>query len=1415
MTADNDPFLDDVIGQALEAFDESLDNGSTDSPDNSATTQIPPQVRERIERGKHCLALLHFVSNSKKRDNHQSQPDRSPREPTRLGRFKIEAVLGTGGFGIVYRAFDPLAKRQVALKAPRVEALVSPELRRRFDQEAAAAARLEHPNIVAVLEAGLDAPVPFIASVYYAAPTLARWLRDHPGTLSPRQAAELVRQLALGVEHAHVRGVLHRDIKPSNVLLTTSSTGELVPKLTDFGLAKLMESGDWTQSGALLGTIKYMAPEQAAGQTRDIGPAADIYGLGALLYELLAGQPPFHAATDLEVIRQVQEKEPSSLTAANRAIPRDLETICLKCLEKSPAKRYTSATALAEDLRRFLAGEPIAARPVGAFERLIKWARRRPLAAAFAALASVAVASILAISLWANSQQAIANREILKQRQIAQEQTHLTKANLYVADLFLAEQALDRGAVDEARGLLDAYRETDPSLDLRTFEWRHLWHRLEEQSRPASTEESLSWKSQATKLEAVAISPDGQVVVAEGKKGSIDVFDASNGKPLRTIEAHSAEIVDLAFSPDGTELYSASDDFSVAMSDWKSGEVIHRFSEHTDEVYAVAVSPDGLRIATGGLDRQLIVWDRTNRKPLWKNRAHGDAIKCLRFSSKGDRLVSGSSDRTARVWNASSGEELARFEDRAKLFRGVAFLTDDIVATAGYDHVFRIWSIAKKDQLNAYSCEDQLTHVASHKNFPLAVVGSASGSLRAFSLEGTPQCLRLAFKGRIADLDFTEDGRALVIGYANGFIEVVPSAMLSARPPREIPVHASGPLVGFINNDLIVTGRYMAGPATNIVELSSGKTVEGARSLGALDALAVHPNQPTVAMASIEVPHLTDVGFLWRNVGKPGLPEKEPVLAFSDLAPGAERTVAFSWSPNGEFLAAGATTGELIVWDPLLKKAKWKKRAQETTISTVEWSRDGELIATAGAKEQAIRIWRANSGEEVQAFKMPREVKRCCFSPLDDVLAIGGSNGVALWDVKARRVRTSARLTDDAVSALAYSPDGAYLAVAHRDGTLVILESQSLQVAWRSIVGVVSLAFSPNGRWLVVGGRPRFTAVFDMRHIRCEDPYSSSLRYHPYGASIDPSGKRLVTGAFHTRNGGGLAVIDLESQSLEKCLPWSPVAARHTADGKRLLVCSQGSPGFRAHDPNSLEMIDVIVGDELDATSFQLALSPDGRWAAIEQQDKEMLVVDISAKRIHSRLGGNPSWPVFSRDNRFLIAVTGHSSLACWELPDCRQHWSATVPSEFRLGAIAVSPDGESVAVCNDRGSHAMIDWIRIADGTRIHRFVDSEISYYSHLAFSWDGRSLAAVDYYGKAVRFWNIVTKRPSLLLGLDQDTVDSFVAFSPDDRGVVVTGSRIYRDRAAVTVFHATSPPNRLEPEAIPAHSPGPAPAKLSLR
>ncbi len=363
--------------------------------------------------------------------------------------YEILGELGRGGMGVVYQARQVKLNRVVALKMIRAAGLAGSDELARFRTEAEAVARLQHPNIVQVFEVGEHEGRPYFSLEFCSGGSLDKKLAGSP--LPAEEAARLVELLAQAMQAAHQANVIHRDLKPANVLLSADGT----PKITDFGLAKKLDEAGQTQTGAVMGTPSYMAPEQAEGN-RVVGPACDIYALGAILYECLTGRPPFKAATLSDTMMQVLHQEPVSPRQLNAQVPRDLETVCLKCLEKEPTRRYLSAAALADDLHRFLAGETVKARPVGTWERAWRWARRRPavsgLLAAVVLVSAAGVAGMITLY-----RAALLERD----RAVGQEQEAATERDRAFAQEKLTASERDRALQAEARAAASAREAQD------------------------------------------------------------------------------------------------------------------------------------------------------------------------------------------------------------------------------------------------------------------------------------------------------------------------------------------------------------------------------------------------------------------------------------------------------------------------------------------------------------------------------------------------------------------------------------------------------------------------------------------------------------------------------------------------------------------------------------------------------------------------------------------------------------------------------------------------------------------------------------------------------------------------------------------------------------------------------------------
>jgi serine/threonine protein kinase len=565
---------DEQFEELLANYDEALAQGAT--PVNS-TSPKDAALRERLAEAQACLDLLesafprHPPSTLDARLG-QTAFSTLYTQPLTIGRFDIRRELGRGGHGVVFLAYDTALKREVALKVPRPDILQSVDMRSRFRREAEAAARLQHPNLIPLYEAGEIGPVCYLVSEFCPGPNLATWLSRHAAPIAPKSVIRLVAALADAVGYMHQQGVLHRDIKPGNIILQfpVALPPELanpqdnypdadfaIPRITDFGLAHFVEDvAIHTSTGIIVGTPGHMAPEQIEGKRDEVGPPADVYALGVIIYLLLTRRLPVEGATDFETLKRISTDDPVSLRRLRREVPRDLETVVLKCLEKRPARRYPAASDLADDLRRVLAGEAIQARRASSLERLRKWARRKPalFVACAAAILSLAISGG-AVAWFADYRQTEAvkiDSLIQKLRDNdtrRQEIESLRTIEEYPKNVMLAWLTWAKGKNGhELQTTLRSHAEKVREYDLAGFEWHYLKHL----AFSAATELLPSHHGNVTSL---AISPDSHFLMSYALDHKAQLWNLKLDQAPKVVSLNDgAEKKDFQFSPDSREV---------------------------------------------------------------------------------------------------------------------------------------------------------------------------------------------------------------------------------------------------------------------------------------------------------------------------------------------------------------------------------------------------------------------------------------------------------------------------------------------------------------------------------------------------------------------------------------------------------------------------------------------------------------------------------------------------------------------------------------------------------------------------------------------------------------------------------------------------------------------------------------------
>ena len=972
------------------------------------------------------------------------------RFPWEFGRYRVLEEIARGGAGVVFRARDESLQRDVALKFLRAGPLAARDDTRRLFLEARAAARLRHSNIVPIFEVGGgdDGP-PFLAMAYLPGGTLADRLRSGP--VAGSEAARLVTLIARAVHHAHLHGILHRDLKPGNILF--DQAGE--PQVADFGLAQLLdEDHTLTGSGAVLGTPAYLSPEQAAGRTGEITTAADIHGLGAILYELLTGRPPFSAPSLPGLLREVAEVPPTAPRALIPSVSEDLETVCLRCLEKDPARRYASAQDLADDLTRFLNHEPVHARPVTAAGRCWRWCRRKPALAAALAAASILLLTVLIGS-------PVAALHIRRERDLAEAEAHRARRSEYAADMLLAERALAEDNLGRATELIEKHRPTTAAEDLRGWEWRHLEARTR-------SDELATLGQHSNIVAAVDFSPDGRWIVSASHDGEARVWDAATRKLQKILLHPPADLLRAArFSPDGKLLATGADlenlvrlwrvpEFEIATSlpntnDHRIDTVV--FSPDGSKLaagggrgwdlwalpssrliatvgirqpyleFALAFSPDGREIASSTGDGGIAVWDVATQRLLRNWPAHSGPILSLRFSPDARRLVSAGADGV-RVWADASRTLVAEFTNR---IGGAAVPSPDgrFLATWGGDRRLRVIDPASGVVRSM---------LQGHLHSPAALAWSPDGrqlvsggfdhSVRLWSAEPRPDIvtreripLRLENRSNLEQrLTVSPDGLWLTTVYTNGTYSLWDTLTLTESARQAWPLEDLESVAASTGGRWLVFGG--ADGIVKIVErITARELVSTNFGLGSIRRLQFSPDDRWLVLYTWSDKSLRVVSF-------PGL---APVVTLPDEA----FPHCISFTPDGRFLAVG-TFGQYGYVVDLERRTRLAASFQhEAPVVGIALTRDGRRVATASV-DGSVCLWDVATGRKAHTFSGQFDTfHSVVFSPDETELIAGtGSGMLHVWDLASRQEVFSPRAHEGAVDLLGFRADGETLVTA-------------------------------------------------------------------------------------------------------------------------------------------------------------------------------------------------------------------------------------------------------------------------------------------------------------------------------------------------------------------------------------------------
>jgi WD40 repeat protein/tRNA A-37 threonylcarbamoyl transferase component Bud32 len=1026
------------------------DDDLTVAPDMPSTVRVDLEELPDLETGVGA-AIRRAVAN--------------PAPPgSKLGKYELIGKLAQGGMGVVYKARQVDLNRIVALKTIKAGALATDREIHLFQVEAEAVAKLDHPNIVPILEVGEQDGVRYYSMKLVEGQNLQECLARFQDR--PRPLARLVAQVAEAIHHAHLRGVLHRDLKPANILIDADDQ----PHVVDWGLAKRLDvPADESTAGGAAGTPSFMSPEQARGQRESMTTVTDVYGLGTILYSLLAGRPPFQTGSNYETIRQVIERDPVPPRLVNPGVDPDLETICLKCLAKDPKERYASARELAEELERWLRGEPIQARPISRAERLVKWARRHPGMAGLILLVHlVGLAGLGGILLQANKT-ARANGLLKGALARANENEAEARNNedaalhqAYIARMARAGQDWEHGNAGRVAQLLDQTRPQPGKRDYRDFEWYYL-DRLGHRDR-------LTLSGHRDGVLCVDFSPDGKTLASGAGEGAIKVWDSTTGLLVRDLSGSRGQVYRVAYSPDGKKIVSGGEDKKSRLWDLATGQVIRTFEGHDSEVWWVAFSPDGKVLATASLDETVKLWDVASGGPRQTLPGHAQGAFLAKFSPDGKQLVAICGDRTLKLWDLETVRELRTFRGHRSPINTAAYRPDGkMLASAGVDSLIRLWDVSTGEPVDILPARHEVRALAYSPDGRTLVSAGSDQKATVWDL-ATRQPVRTftGHSGTIVAVEISPDGRSLATASVDTTVKLWDTDLeQDARTLATFPDGLNDVVFGPDGTYVVAAG---ADKTVRFLDVPSGRLTRTLRRDVAVTDVRLSPDGSrlitsgldgsltvwSTATGEVIHPIKAHAGLLFGMAVSPdgnrlATSGKDRTLKLWDIGTGrilidlrTGEIHALSFSPEGKYLASGEDDGSVLLRDPSSgREIRHLRDPVAKNIFAVAFSLDGKLVA-ASRKDHAITIWDVETGNRLAHNPLrghTEQIMKLVFSPGGKRLASAGDDHtIRLWDPEIGEEVFTLRVNPGPVSGLAFSPDGKRLVSADNQGSLKLID---------------------------------------------------------------------------------------------------------------------------------------------------------------------------------------------------------------------------------------------------------------------------------------------------------------------------------------------------------------------------------------